>query len=293
MKLNLKKPLVFFDLETTGVNVATDRIVELALVKVMPDGSIQTKPDKLKGEERFLINPEMSIPMETSMIHGVYDDDVKDAPTFADVADELIEYLEGCDLGGFNSNRFDIPLLAEEFLRVGKDFGVENRNLIDAQVIFHLMEQRTLGAGYKFYCNQTLDGAHEALPDTLATFEIFKAQIERYEGVEYTDKKGVVSAPIVNDMEAIGEFCQRNNNADLMGRLVYNDNNEIVFNFGKNKGRSVKAILEKEPGYYGWMMQGDFPLYTKKVMKSIKEELALEKSIQALAKSNKDQLGHK
>ncbi|MGB0423231.1 MAG: exonuclease domain-containing protein [Flavobacteriales bacterium] len=274
MKLNLKKPLVFFDLETTGVNVASDRIVELALVKVMPDGSVQTKPDKSSGEKRFLINPEMPIPLETSMIHGVYDEDVKDAPTFAEVAPKLFKYLHGCDLGGFNSNRFDIPLLAEEFLRAGIDFGIEDRNLIDAQVIFHLMEQRTLGAGYKFYCNKELEGAHEALPDTLATYEIFKAQIERYENTEYTDKKGVTSKPIVNDMEAIGVFCQRNNNADLMGRLVYNDDNEVVFNFGKNKGKTVKSILEKEPGYYGWMMQGDFPLYTKRVMKSIKDELA-------------------
>lgn len=273
MKLNLKKPLVFFDLETTGVDVATDRIVELALVKVMPDGSVQTKPDKASGEKRLLINPGIPIPVETSIIHGVYDEDVKDARTFADIAPKLFKYLHGCDLGGFNSNRFDIPLLAEEFLRAGIDFGVEDRNLIDAQVIFHLMEQRTLSAGYKFYCNKTLDGAHEALPDTLATFEIFKAQIERYDGVEYTDKKGVANSPIINDMEAIGKFCQRNNNADLMGRLVYNDAGEVTFNFGKNKGKTVKEILEKEPGYYGWMMQGSFPLYTKKVLKSVKESM--------------------
>lgn len=269
MKLNLKRPLVFFDLETTGTNVASDRIVELAMVKVMPDGSVQTKPNKANGEGRFLVNPERPIPIESSLIHGVYDDDVKDAPTFREVAPKLFKFIYDCDLGGFNSNRFDIPLLAEEFLRADIDFSIEDRNLVDVQVIFHLMEQRTLSAGYKFYCNKTLDDAHEALPDTIATYEVFKAQLERYQDTEFKDKDGKVSKPIVNDMEAIGKFCQRTRNADMMGRLIYDDNNEVLFNFGKFKGQKVKDVLRKERGYYGWMMDGEFPLYTKKVMKNI------------------------
>lgn len=275
MKLNLKKPLVFFDLETTGTNVASDRIVEIALVKIMPDGSIHTRPEKPGKEHRFLINPEQDIPLETSMIHGIYTEDVKDAPTFKDVAEKLFKFIHDCDLGGFNSNRFDIPLLAEEFLRAGIDFSVEGRNLIDAQVIFHMMEQRTLGAGYKFYCGKDLDDAHEALPDTMATYEIFEAQIERYANTTFKDKSGTETTPIVNDMDKIHEFCQRTNNVDLLGRIVYNDNKIPVFNFGKYKGQAVKDVLDRDPGYYGWMMQGDFPLYTKKVLSDIKNGKAL------------------
>jgi DNA polymerase-3 subunit epsilon len=273
MELSLKRPLVFFDLETTGTNVASDRIVEIALVKVMPDGTLHTRPEKLGKEHRFLVNPEMPIPVESSMIHGVYDEDVKDAPTFKDIAAKLFKFLHDCDLGGFNSNRFDIPLIAEEFLRAGVDFSIEGRNLIDAQVIFHLMEQRTLSAGYKFYCGKSLDGAHEALPDTMATFEIFKEQIARYEGMSAIDIRTKKDIAISNDMEQIHAFCTRNRHADLMGRLVYNDNDEAVFNFGKYRGKSVKEVLSKDVGYYGWMMQGDFPNYTKKVLKQIKESL--------------------
>ncbi|NQX91813.1 MAG: 3'-5' exonuclease [Flavobacteriales bacterium] len=259
MKLNLKRPLVFLDLETTGVDVASDRIVEMALVKVMPDGSVQTKPDAKNGEGRFLINPETKIPLESSLIHGIYDEDVKDAPTFKDVAPKLFKYLYDCDLGGFNSNRFDVPLLAEEFLRAGIDFSVEDRNLVDVQVIFHMMEQRTLSAGYKFYCNKTLEGAHEALPDTMATYEIFLAQLERYKETTFTDKQGKESTPIVNDMEAIAEFCKRTNNADLMGRLVYDEDGDVAINFGKYKGKKVKDKIQNDLGYYGCMMKSNFP----------------------------------
>jgi DNA polymerase-3 subunit epsilon len=273
MKLNLKRPLVFFDLETTGTDVAKDRIVEIAMVKVMPDGTVHTKPEKSGPENRFLINPEMQIPIESSLVHGIYTKDVAQAPTFKDVADKLFKFLHDCDLGGFNSNRFDIPLLAEEFLRVGIDFSLEGRNLIDAQVIFHIMEQRTLKAGYKFYCDKDLDDAHEALPDAMATFEIFQAQVERYQGQAVIDARGNKLDPIENDMETVHRFCQRNKNADLMGRLIYDDKGEVVFNFGKHRGKSVKAILKNEPGYYGWMMQGDFPLYTKNVLRRIKDEM--------------------
>lgn len=273
MKLNLQRPLVFFDLETTGTDVAKDRIVEIAMVKVMPDGTVHTKPETPGPENRFLINPEMQIPIESSMVHGIYTKDVAQSPTFRDVADKLFKFLHDCDLGGFNSNRFDIPLLAEEFLRVGIDFSLEGRNLIDAQVIFHIMEQRTLKAGYKFYCGKDLDDAHEALPDAMATYEIFKAQVERYKGQPVIDARGNKLDPIENDMETVHRFCQRNKNADLMGRLIYDDKGEVVFNFGKHRGKSVKAILEREPGYYGWMMQGDFPLYTKNVLRRIKDEM--------------------
>ncbi len=273
MKLNLKRPLVFFDLETTGTDVATDRIVEIAMVKIMPDGSMHTKPEKSGAEHRFLINPTVPIPAEPSMVHGIYDDDVKDAPTFEQVADKLFKFIHDCDLGGFNSNRFDIPLLAEEFLRVGIDFSLEGRNLIDAQVIFHIMEQRTLKAGYKFYCGKDLDDAHEALPDTMATYEIFKAQIERYAGQAVIDARGNVLEPLENDMETVHRFCQRSRNADLMGRLIYGENDEVLFNFGKYKGKSVRDVLAQDPGYYGWMMQGNFPLYTKKVLNRVRNEI--------------------
>ncbi|MFZ6052647.1 exonuclease domain-containing protein [Halocola ammonii] len=273
MKLNLKRPLAFFDLETTGTNVATDRIVELAVVKVMPDGTIHSKPENPGSENRILINPEMPISTESSMVHGIYDEDVKDAPTFKQISKGLFKFLHDCDLGGFNSNRFDIPLLAEEFLRVGIDFNVKDRNLVDVQVIFHLMEKRTLEAGYKFYCGKELPDAHEALPDTMATYEIFKAMLERYEDTEVKDKEGNVVKPVVNDMEKIHEFFQHHNNADLMGRLVYDDEDEVCFNFGKYKGRKVKDVLQEAPGYYGWMMQGDFPLYTKKVLTDVRNSM--------------------
>ncbi|MCH2197154.1 MAG: 3'-5' exonuclease [Flavobacteriales bacterium] len=273
MKLNLKRPLVFFDLETTGTSIAQDRIVEIALVKVMPDGSVHTKPSSTGADNRFLINPEMPIPLESSLIHGIYDEHVAEAPTFKDIADKLFIFLSDCDLGGFNSNRFDIPLLAEEFLRVGIDFSIEDRNLVDAQVIFHMMEQRTLKAGYKFYCGKSLDDAHEALPDAMATYEIFVEQMERYQGQEAKDTQGNPLPTLTNDMEVVNKFCQRNRHADLMGRFVYNADDVVVFNFGKYKGQSVKGVLESDPGYYGWMMKGDFPLYTKKVLKSLRAEL--------------------
>lgn len=273
MKLNLKKPLVFFDLETTGVNVGTDRIVEIAMVKVMPDGSLVTKPEKPGKAQRILINPEIPIPIESSLVHGVYDEDVKDAPTFKQLSKGIFKFLHGCDLGGFNSNRFDIPMLAEEFLRVGIDFSMEGRNLIDAQVIYHLMEQRTLKAAYRFYCNRDLEGAHEALPDTMATYEVFMAMMERYEGQEVIDAKGVSLPKFENDMESIHKFCNRNKFADLIGRFVYDEQGEVLFNFGKHSGKPVREVLQSEKGYYSWMMNGDFPLYTKKVLTDVKESL--------------------
>lgn len=249
MELNLKKPIVFFDLETTGVDVANDRIVEISLHKVMPDGKEETKTMR--------INPEMPIPPQSTEIHGISDDDVKNEPTFNIVAKDVVKFIEGCDLAGYNSNKFDIPLLAEEFLRVGVDVDLKKHRLIDVQVIFHKMEQRTLSAAYKFYCEKNLDNAHSAEADTIATYEILKAQIDRY-----TD--------LNNDMEELSKFSSHNKNADFAGRIVYNDKEEEVFNFGKYKGQTVESVLEKDQGYFSWMLNSDFPLYTKKVLTAIK-----------------------
>lgn len=255
MNLELTKPLAFFDLETTGLNIATDRIVEISVVKIMPNGDkeILTK----------LINPTIPISPESAAIHGISDEKVKNEPTFKEFANELNTFIKGCDLAGYNSNRFDIPLLAEELLRAGLDFDVKNRNLVDVQNIFHKMEQRTLVAAYKFYCDKDLTDAHSAEADTTATYEILEAQIGKY-----NDLKG--------DTKFLSEFSQMTKNADLLGRFVFNENNIVVFNFGKHKGKAVTEILEKEPGYYSWMMKGDFPLYTKKVMKDIKDALKTE-----------------
>ena len=268
--LHLKRPLVVFDLETTGVQVGTDRIVEIAMIKISPDGSVVRKPEKAGNEYRILVNPEMPIPLESSLVHGVYDDDVKSKHTFGVIAPGLVKFLHNCDLGGFNSNRFDVPMLAEEFLRVGVDFGLEGRNLIDVQNIFHKMEQRTLKAAYRFYCDKELEGAHEAYPDTAATLEILVSQLEKYSDATISDSRGETVGPVPSDMDELHKFCQRTHNADLAGRLIYNDDGVIVFNFGKNKGVSVKELIERDPGYFGWMMNGDFPRYTKRVLEQIK-----------------------
>ncbi len=249
MNLELTKPLAFFDLETTGLNIAKDRIVEISIVKIMPNGDKEIKTK--------LINPTIPISKESAEIHGITDEKVKDKATFKEVANELIEFINNCDLAGYNSNRFDIPLIAEEFLRAGINFDVENRNLIDVQNIFHKMEQRTLVAAYKFYCNKDLTDAHSAEADTTATYEILEAQIAKYDEIK-------------GDSAFLSEFSQMSKNVDLLGRFVYNDKNIAVFNFGKHKGKPVTEVLQKEPGYYSWMMNGDFPLYTKKVLKDIK-----------------------
>jgi DNA polymerase-3 subunit epsilon len=249
MNLKLGKPIAFFDLETTGVDVATDRIVEISIVKIMPNGDKEIKTKR--------INPTIPIPVESSAVHGITDADVAQSPTFKEVAKEFSKFIEGCDLAGFNSNKFDIPLIAEEFLRADVDFDVSKRNLVDVQNIFHKLEQRTLSAAYQFYCNKNLDNAHSAEADTMATYEILEAQIEKYSELE-------------NNVKFLAEFSQRTTNADLMGRIVFDENGVEIFNFGKHKGKSVEKIFEIEPGYYSWMMNGDFPLYTKKVLTNIK-----------------------
>lgn len=249
MQLNLKNPIVFFDLETTGINIAADRIVELSYLKVELNGNEVSKT--------MLINPTIPIPPESTAIHGIKDEDVKDAPTFLSIAKNLAREIEGCDLAGYNSNKFDIPLLAEEFLRADVDIDMTRRKFIDVQVIFHKMEQRTLGAAYKFYCDRDLENAHSAEADTRATYEILKAQLDRYPSLQ-------------NDVSSLAEFSSHNKNVDFAGRIIYNDKKVEVFNFGKYKGQSVEEVLAKDPGYYGWLMNGDFALHTKKVITNIK-----------------------
>jgi len=275
MKLNLKKPIVFFDLETTGTDVAKDRIVEIAIVKVMPDGQVNTWPAQLGKEHRLLINPGIPIPLEASMVHGIYDADVTNAPTFEEFAPKLFKFLFDCDLGGFNSNRFDIPMLAEEFLRANVDFSLEGRNLIDVQVIFHLMEQRNLKAAYKFYCDKSLVDAHEALPDALATYEVFEAMLDKYRDTQIEDKDGNMYRPVVNDMEAIHQLSERKKKLDMVGHIIYNDKDQPVFNFGKYKNVLVEEVLSRDTGYFSWMMNADFPLYTKKVLKELRDKMRM------------------
>jgi len=262
MKLNLTKPLAIFDLETTGTNVGTDRIVEISIIKVNPDGKEEVMTR--------LVNPGIPIPAEVTAIHGINDDKVKNEPTFAELAPVLSQFLNNCDLGGYNSNKFDIPLLVEEFLRADIDFDLKGRRFVDVQNIFHKMEPRTLKAAYRFYCNQDLINAHSAEADTRATYEILLSQLDRYENAEYTSNEGVVSKPIVNDVKALHEFSFHNRNADLVGHLIFNQKNQEVFNFGKNKGKVVEEVFSNEPSYYDWMMKSDFPLSTKKVITAIK-----------------------
>lgn len=262
MQLNLTKPLAFFDLETTGVNVGSDRIVEISIIRVNIDNTTNILTKK--------VNPTIPIPEFTSKIHGIYDKDVIDCLTFKELAPQLAQFLTNCDLAGFNSNKFDVPILIEEFLRADVDFDLRNRKLIDVQNIFHIMEPRNLTAAYKFYCNKPLENAHSAEADTLATYEIFKAQLIRYQNTEVEDEKGNRFNPVKNDMSVLSTLTSRTKNADLAGRIVFNDKDVEVFNFGKHKDKSVKEVFEKEPSYYNWMMQGDFPLYTKKIITQIR-----------------------
>ncbi|WP_103070747.1 3'-5' exonuclease [Aquimarina sediminis] len=249
MELNLKKPICFFDLETTGVNISKDRIVEISILKIFPNGTQESKT--------WLVNPEMPIPPETTAVHGIDDDKVANEPTFKKLASKVSEMIKGCDLGGFNSNRFDIPLLAEELLRAGLDFDMKNTVAVDVQTIYHKMEKRTLSAAYKFYCDKDLTDAHSAEADTLATFEVLKAQLDKYPELE-------------NDTKFLAEFSSRKQFADFAGFIAYDENGKEVFSFGKHKGKLVEQIMEEEPGYFGWIQNADFPLYTKKVLTAIR-----------------------
>lgn len=261
MKLNLKRPLAFFDLETTGVNVGSDRIVEIAILKVMPDGSEQHLTKR--------INPEIPIPLASSLIHGIYDQDVQKEPVFLQVSKQIASFIGDADLAGYNSNKFDIPILLEEFLRVGIDFDMTNRKFVDVQNIYHQMEQRTLKAAYKFYCNKDIINAHSAQADTRTTYEVLLAQLDKYKDVEFEDKQGLKSTPVVNDVDALHAFTNLHKLVDFAGRMIFNENQEEIINFGKHKGKTVESVFETEPSYYSWMMQGDFPLYTKRKLKEI------------------------
>jgi len=249
MQLNLNKPICFFDLETTGINITKDRIVEISILKVNPDGSEEKKT--------WLVNPEMSIPEVVVAVHGITNEKVANEPTFKELAKEINSWIKDADLGGFNSNRFDIPLLAEEMLRAGVDFDMKNRQSVDVQTIFHKMEQRTLTAAFKFYCDKSLEDAHSAEADTMATYEVLKAQLDRYDDLE-------------NDTAFLADFSSRKKIADFAGFIAYDKEGDECFSFGKHKGKKVTEILEKEPGYFGWLLSADFPLYTKKVLTAIK-----------------------
>lgn len=248
MQIQLKRPLIIFDLETTGINIQNDRIVELAYIKLYPDGNSE--------EKAMRFNPQIPIPKEVSTIHGIFDEDVKDAPLFKDKAKELASIFEGCDFGGFNSNKFDFPMLVEEFLRIAIPFETENRKFVDAQRIFHQMEQRTLVAAYKFYCNKDLVNAHSALADAKATLEVLMAQLDRY-----TELK--------NDIDYLHEFSGQSRNVDLAGRVVLNEHKQPVFNFGKHRHKKVIDVFKVEPSYYKWIMDSDFSLDTKRKITNI------------------------
>ena len=250
MQLNLRNPLVFFDLETTGINISKDRIVEISLLKVFPNGKEEVKT--------LRINPEMPIPPQSTAIHGITDEDVKDCPTFKQIAKSLVEILEGSDLAGFNSSRFDVPMLSEELLRAGVDFDMSKKKFIDVQIIFHRKEPRTLEAAYRFYCDKKLEDAHSAEADTRATYEVLKSQLDKY-------------PDLVNDIDVLSkEFSSFNDNVDYAGRMIYDENGVELFNFGKHKGKPVADVLLNEPGYYAWIMDGDFPLNTKQALTKIR-----------------------
>ena len=259
MQLALKNPLLFFDIESTGLNVASDRIVEISIVKVSPGGPGQPNDVEVKTRR---INPTIPITPGAQAVHGISDEDVKDCPTFKQVAKSLAQLMEGCDIAGYNSLKFDIPMLAEEFLRAGVDFDFRKRKLVDVQNIFHKKEQRTLKAAYKFYCGQNLDNAHSAEADTMATYEVLEAQLDRYANDE--------EDPLQNDVAYLAKYSCQNRFVDYAGRIVLNDDDEPVFNFGKHRGRRVVDVLAKEPSYYSWMMEGDFTLDTKQQLTKIK-----------------------
>lgn len=249
MELNITKPVVFFDLETTGTSVTNDRIVEISYLKVFPDGREISKTSR--------VNPGMPIPPQATSVHHISDEDIKDCPTFAQIAREIANVFEGSDIAGFNSNRFDIPMLAEEFLRAGVDFDFSKHRFIDVQVIFHKMEQRTLTAAYKFYCGKDLDDAHSAAGDTRATYEVLKAQLDRYDNLQ-------------NDVKWLSDYTSFTRNVDFSGHFIYDDNGKEIINFGKYKGRSLAEVIKRDPSYYDWIMKSDFPLNTKQVLTKIR-----------------------
>lgn len=262
IQLNLKRPLAFFDLETTGIHLASDRIVEISILKINPDGKEEVKT--------LRVNPGKPIPIEASLVHGIYDADVKDEPTFDKVAKSIAAFIGNSDLAGYNSNKFDVPILMEEMLRSGVDFDITGRKLVDVQNIFHQMEQRTLKAAYKFYCNKELENAHSAEADIRATYEVLLGQLERYDGVKFVNKQGKESIPVKNDVDALHEFTYVQKSVDFAGTMIFNDKGEELFNIGKHKGKKVVDVFATEPSYYDWMMNSDFAQYTKKKITEIR-----------------------
>ncbi len=267
MELKLTKPIVFFDLETTGVNVGSDHIVEICLHKVNPDNTTETfvrrvRPADAQGRT-------IHIPEVTTAIHGISDADVADKPTFRELAPEVAAFIGDADLAGYNSNKFDVPMLVEEFLRVSYPFSLKQRRLVDVQNIFHKMEQRTLKAAYRFYCDKNLDNAHSADADTLATYEVLKAQLDRYQDADFVAPDGTVSKPVVNDIEQLSLFTTNTLWADLVGHIAYDQQHREVFNFGKHKGKTLESVFTAEPAYYDWMMKADFPLSTKALLSEV------------------------
>lgn len=267
MNIPLERPLAIFDLETTGLNITSDRIVEIAIIKVHPSGD----------EEKYCqrVNPQMPIPKEISEIHGIYDADVVNEPTFAEIADKIVDFIGDADLAGYNSNKFDIPVLAEELMRVGNEFDISQRKFVDVQNIFHKMEQRTLSAAYQFYCNKSIENAHSALYDAEATWNVLKAQLDRYSDLN-------------KDINFLSEFSKAGNYnlLDFAGRLAINDKGQAIYNFGKHKGKTIKDVAQSEPGYYGWMLDADFPLYTKQCLRKEMEKIKMERDQE---KKNKEE----
>ncbi|MBL4674975.1 MAG: 3'-5' exonuclease [Mucilaginibacter sp.] len=261
MKLQLKRPLAFFDLETTGTNIGADRIVEISVIKLHPDGTDEART--------WRVHPGIPIPLESSLVHGIYNEHIAEEKQFEELGQEIADFIHESDLAGYNSNKFDIPMLMEEFLRAGVNFDLDKRHFVDVQNIFHQMEQRTLKAAYQFYCQKEIINAHSAEADTRATMEVLLAQIEKYADVEWEDKKGNRSKPVVGDVEALHKFTNLSRPVDFAGRMVYNEEGEELINFGKHKGKRVEDVLNVEPSYYSWMMQGDFPLYTKRKLEEI------------------------
>ena len=268
MNLSLSRSLVFFDVETTGLNVGKDKIIELALLKVNPDGS--------EEERVWRINPEIPISKEAEAVHGISNAELKYEPVFADVADDILSFIENCDLAGYNSNKFDLPILVEEFLRVNRTFELRDRKCIDVQNIFHKMEPRNLVAAYRFYCQKELINAHQALADTRATFEILKGQLDKYEGQTHEDAKTGKVTRVENNVKTLSDFSREMRTVDFAGHVVFNEYDEEVFNFGKYKGVAVKKVFTIEPPYYDWMMKADFPLYTKEIISKIYRNLKIK-----------------
>ncbi|MCK9451949.1 MAG: 3'-5' exonuclease [Bacteroidales bacterium] len=266
MKLELKRPLAIFDLETTGLNIPTDRIIDISILKVHPDGKEEIK--------NWRVNPGIPIPAESFQFHGITEADVASAPPFKAVAKDIARFLQNCDLSGYNALKFDIPMLMEEFLRNEVDFDLKNRHLVDVQNIFMKMEPRTLKGAVRFFCERELEDAHSAEADTVATYDVLKAMLYKYKDKEYEDNLGNKSKPVLNDVEALHRFSHHHRNADLAGQIIFDDENREMFNFGKHKGRLVEDVFTDEPSYYDWMMRGSFPLYTKKLITAIKLRLS-------------------